>query len=328
MRLGRKKKSTDKVLTVKIAIPALLPPCWETYEAVLDLRGAPTRKIEGTNLVLNFWLDGTKGSLIHKARNDMVNPVTHPKDTDRWYDYIMFIDSDMAWDPNWVCELVRQSQERDLPVHSAVAVRKKHPFRPAIFAPNPKTGFLTSPAISPAVFDKIKVAQESGDREVRLDARIHEVSAVGAAFMLIRRDVIDAIKPPWFHFKWIGCGGKSVTNPDPETGFGDTGEELHFEGEDVYFCLRAREQGFKSTVDLGMWVGHVGDYVYDMADYIAAMQSRAEILAIEREGGAKNKKKLILTPIDAGADHKLLNREELGDQSGVRRPGPTLIARP
>lgn len=284
----------------------------------MDMGRAPARRIAGTDIVINFWLDTVRGSLLHKSRNEMVNPVTHKAGTDRWYDYVMFIDSDMAWQVDWVCDLVKQSVEFDLPIHSGLCVRKRSPYRPAIFTVNPKTGYLTSPVINPDVFDRIQ--NSGGD----IKQRIHDVDAVGAAFVLIRRDVIEAIKPPWFFYKYLGCGGPSATNVDPETTLGDTGEDLYFLGEDVFFCVKAAEHGFKTTVDLGMWIGHVGDYIYDMTDHIADLRHRAEMLV--REGKKPGDAKLIVSP--HGEGHNIIGMEGLGDGlSGVRGPGQAVAAR-
>ena len=63
-----------------------------------------------------------------------------------------------------------------------------------------------------------------------------EVAATGTAGMLIRRRVFDTLDDPWF-----------------ETG------RIHADtlGEDLHFCVKAREAGFKVHVDTGAWLGHL-----------------------------------------------------------------------
>lgn len=65
-----------------------------------------------------------------------------------------------------------------------------------------------------------------------------EVWAAGSAGMLIKREVIDALDDPFFR-------------PDPE------GEGLN---EDVYFCQRAREAGFKIYCDPAILFGHISTH--------------------------------------------------------------------
>lgn len=65
-----------------------------------------------------------------------------------------------------------------------------------------------------------------------------EIHAAGSAGMLIRGYVLDAIGDPWFR-------------PDPH------GVGLN---EDIFFCQRAREAGFKIYCDSGALLGHISKY--------------------------------------------------------------------
>jgi len=65
-----------------------------------------------------------------------------------------------------------------------------------------------------------------------------EIHAAGSAGMLIKREVLEAIGDPYFR-------------PDPN------GTGLN---EDLYFCQRARELGFKIYCDPGIPFGHIGTY--------------------------------------------------------------------
>jgi len=63
-----------------------------------------------------------------------------------------------------------------------------------------------------------------------------EVEASGS-LMLIRRHVLDTIGDPWYgHANWRLS-------------------------EDLYFCERAREEGFKILVDPAVTVGHIGNFI-------------------------------------------------------------------
>jgi hypothetical protein len=76
--------------------------------------------------------------------------------------------------------------------------------------------------------------------------QIHELGGAGSAGMLIRRRVLDAIGDPWFQ------AGKHHT------------ESL---GEDLYFCIRARQLGFKVHVDTRYAIGHITPATLWPGDY-------------------------------------------------------------
>lgn len=64
---------------------------------------------------------------------------------------------------------------------------------------------------------------------------LHQVIACGSAGMLIRRRVLEAIEAPWFE------------NSDGRT-----------TNEDMEFCRKAREAGFRILVDVETSIGHLG----------------------------------------------------------------------
>jgi hypothetical protein len=65
---------------------------------------------------------------------------------------------------------------------------------------------------------------------------LFEADAVGTGGMLIRRKVFEAVADPWFE------EGKTAKDAI---------------GEDLYFCLKAREAGFKVYVDCSVRMGHM-----------------------------------------------------------------------
>ena len=69
---------------------------------------------------------------------------------------------------------------------------------------------------------------------------VFEVDAAGSAGMLIRREVLDAIGDPWFN-----------STPDRE------GRQVIM-NEDITFCLRARELGFRLFATTAATMGHLG----------------------------------------------------------------------
>ena len=67
----------------------------------------------------------------------------------------------------------------------------------------------------------------------------HEVAAVGMGLTLIGREVFEKTPQPWFDF----------------------GE---YPGEDIHFCMKAREAGFKVWLNCDMEIGHVGKHKYTL----------------------------------------------------------------
>ena len=65
---------------------------------------------------------------------------------------------------------------------------------------------------------------------------LHEVYAAGNAGMLVRKHVLDAIGEPWF-------------------------ETFGKQNEDLEFCRKIREAGFKIHVDLDNLLGHIAQMI-------------------------------------------------------------------
>lgn len=80
-----------------------------------------------------------------------------------------------------------------------------------------------------------------GDVSKPLPTQLFEAASCGTGVMLIRTSVFENILVPWFEFEYVD------------------GERI---GEDVNFCRKAREAGFKICVDPTIPVRHVGEYLY------------------------------------------------------------------
>jgi GT2 family glycosyltransferase len=63
-----------------------------------------------------------------------------------------------------------------------------------------------------------------------------EIQGVGMACTLIKRKVLETVQKPYFF-------------PEPNI------------GEDLSFCIRAREAGYKIYCDTNLICGHVGNFV-------------------------------------------------------------------
>lgn len=128
------------------------------------------------------------------------------------YDWLWFMDDDHAFSPQLLEKLLRH----DLPLVVPVCLIRVPPFTPVTFvdevdAANGK--YL--PAYLP---DHPKEG-------------LIELAGGGCAGMLIRREVLEAIEPPWFKHTHVS--------------------------EDLLFCEAAKEKGYKIYCDLSARLGHI-----------------------------------------------------------------------
>lgn len=73
---------------------------------------------------------------------------------------------------------------------------------------------------------------------------LDKVDGMGCGVMLIKRKVIEALEVPYFYFEQLP-NNKIL-------------------GEDIYFCVKAKDAGFDTWVDhdLSKGIKHIGQYVY------------------------------------------------------------------
>lgn len=75
--------------------------------------------------------------------------------------------------------------------------------------------------------------------ELKEKTELIEVAYTGLGFMLIKKGVFESLTYPWFKPTFHTMGGLT-----------------DFASEDVSFCLRVREKGYKIYIDPQMRVGH------------------------------------------------------------------------
>ena len=76
-------------------------------------------------------------------------------------------------------------------------------------------------------------------KDIKDNEELVEVTYTGMGFVLIKKGVFEALEYPWFEPKRQ-----------------EIGEMCDFSSEDVGFCLKAREKGFKIIVDPKIIVKH------------------------------------------------------------------------
>lgn len=205
--------------------------------------GAPTTRDLPIPYVKSLWTTEIKGKMswdvvygqaIDIGRNSIIKKFL--KYTE--YDYLLMHDSDASWSPGAVQRMV----DRDLPCVTGVIFRRGFPTLPTIgkhVSISPEGAHMYSFTDTVNKIYEI-AAREKWDRDVsnnqlleKHDGDIQEVDGAGAHFMLIRRDVIEAIGTDW----WYQC---SRTNS----------------GEDFDFCRKVQAAGFKLYCDFSIFTGH------------------------------------------------------------------------
>jgi len=151
-------------------------------------------------------LEHAKGSDSAAARNFGISKMSRDE-----VDFVLFIDSDMGFAPNALETLLSRKKR----VVSAVSFKKHGDFNPTIYRKN-------------------GVGQVVNVDEFELDS-LFQVEGVGAAFLLVHIDVLDAIS-------------KKYDNKAFEWG--------HTSSEDLVFSDRVIEQGEELWVDSSVLTDH------------------------------------------------------------------------
>lgn len=210
-------------ITLLIATPCHGGDVWHEY--VISL--ARTQMIlasYGVNVMLMI-LPGE--SVITKARNALASRFLKTNAT-----HMLFVDADMGWEPDAVLRLLASGRPL-----CGVAGRRK-----------------CEPASYCALLDP---AANVGDPSTGL-IRAH---SVGTGFMLISRDVLEAmaLKEPDNFYIDYGSGEKLFNFFENRT------HKSHFWSEDYIFCLKWQDCGGEVWVDPASRLKHLGQQVFEGA---------------------------------------------------------------
>lgn len=139
------------------------------------------------------------------ARNSLVRMVLESE-----AEWLWFMDDDHAFPPNLLLRLL----QHDVPLVTPICLTRIYPFPPVSYAEK----------IGENVYLPIPLQDQPTDGLI-------EIQAGGCAGMLIRREVLEAVDPPWF--------------------------EYTDRSEDVIFCEKTKAAGFPIYADLGARLGHI-----------------------------------------------------------------------
>ncbi len=94
-----------------------------------------------------------------------------------------------------------------------------------------------------------QIYKENGDRELVWtmpeSTGLQEIGSVGMGVMLIKKRVFAKLSEPWFETPWRH-------------------DKRGYIGEDVFFCNKARDAGFKIWIDhdVSKEIGHIGTFEF------------------------------------------------------------------
>lgn len=142
------------------------------------------------------------------------------------FDYVLWLDSDMQFKPDTLIRLMDTMQKNDLDIVTGLYFRRVAPY-------------------SPVLFDKLELTDTKDALDFsefkEIPKEIFEVGGCGFGCVLMKTDVFF----------------------DVQAKFGNMFAPMGNNGEDVAFCIRARECGFKIWCDPSVICGHVGHIVVD-----------------------------------------------------------------
>jgi hypothetical protein len=203
----------------------------------------PRRAVQSVEMLMacnwkpgDHYLALDKIATIHIARNNIVHEfLSLPKSVE----FLLMLDSDMVVPSNLIDIWVGNPNAR-LPFVSGYCTSKIWPYLPI---PSMLTGM--------AELDGKPVHAYVPITNWAVGSGLQECDGVGMAAVCIRRDVLEAMEPPYFAFEGGG-------------------------GEDFYFCRKLKEiktvdasRGVPILVDTGTTIGHIGEFEAHPQDFFA-----------------------------------------------------------
>lgn len=145
------------------------------------------------------------------------------------YDYLMWIDSDIVFNPGQFAAILN---------HQADIVS-------GLYLMEGGRNFATVKDWDEEYFKKNGFFRFLSPADIQKAEGLMEVTYTGMGFMLVKKGVFEAMEYPWFEPKKHEIGGMA-----------------DYSSEDVGFCLKAREKGFKVMADPKAIVGHEKKIVF------------------------------------------------------------------
>lgn len=151
--------------------------------------------------------------------------------------WLLFIDTDMVFEPDAVERLLAEADPREAPIVGGLCFAGSYATR-----------------LFPTLY-RLTDTQGRMDRINDYPEGMCQVDATGAAFLLVHRDVLSTMQTKYGRLK----NGKR--NRYPWFVEGILAPDGMAYGEDIAFCLRARELGIPIHVNTTVKVGHMKTHV-------------------------------------------------------------------
>ena len=184
-------------------------PCMDQVPALFAQSLAMLQKVDDCAVVFNL------GSLIYSSRNTLAT-----KSITMEADYVLWLDSDMVFQPDTLVRMMDTLQKNDLDILTGLYFRRVNPY-------------------TPVLFDRLDIDGKGRchwSEFNKIPDEVFEVGGCGFGCVLMKTDVFLDVQSKHHH----------LFTPIGET------------GEDVAFCWRARNCGFKIWCDPSIQLGHVG----------------------------------------------------------------------
>lgn len=189
---------------------------------------------------------------IGKCRNMAVRSFL---DEHRDAELLLFVDSDMSWEPNAIDRLADLMDSTDLPIVGGLCFGQKVLGRDETHAP------LTQ--WFPTIYRWVSEVNGFDTAYDYPADRVLEVGATGCAFVMMRRSCLEAIRAAegdeWF--STVTVAGRPF-------------------GEDLSFCLRAKKHGFAVHVDTSVKTSHRKEVWFSEGDYRDSRRASASAVTV------------------------------------------------
>lgn len=146
-------------------------------------------------------------------------------------DYVLWLDSDMVFAPDTLARMLDTAVERDIDILTGLYFRRVPPY-------------------SPVLFDRLDIKKNdvcSWSEFETIPEELFEVGGCGFGCVLVNTEVFLSV----------------------QSQFNNMFSPLGNNGEDVAFCWRARQCGYKIWCDPSIICGHIGKVVIDDKFYKA-----------------------------------------------------------
>lgn len=195
-----------------------------------------------------------QGSILPSQRNEQVQRMQG--------DWVLFIDSDMAFDPTAIGRLVQVRDEFDLDMVGALCFQRTPPHQPTLY-------MREQPTIGGYVFME------------KWDDDLIEVDGTGMAFVLIHKRVFERMVRRYEErpdFVWPSLEERMANRPP------NFFRWIDGIGEDLRFCQDAKGAGNQIYVDTRIEIGHIAETIIDHRSFLREIAVRdAETETLRRE---------------------------------------------